>query len=98
MVITVGKLLSLLVAGGYMAAAFWSGPAKVRGVEVGPVGCAGIAGLGLLFPLSLIWFPDAYGALNLGRDTSETPGWLVSVGGWVLLVGLPLVPYLLRSA
>jgi hypothetical protein len=97
MAITVGKLLSLLVAGAYVVAAFLSGPGKVRGVEVGRVGCAGIAALGLLFPMSVIWFPDAYGVLNFGRETSETPTWLVSVGGWVLLVGVPLALYLLRS-
>ena len=55
------------------------------------------AGLGLaailLFPLSLIWFPDSWGERIAGRITRESPAAAISLGGWLLLLGLPALFY-----
>lgn len=53
----------------------------------------------LLLPLALIWFPDELGETTgyvwRGSQVNvPSPPILVSVMGWVLLVGLPLVIYL----
>jgi hypothetical protein len=54
----------------------------------------------LLPPLALIWFPDllgsALGSLGSGRSVNrETPPVLIVAAGWFLLVGLPVILYLL---
>jgi hypothetical protein len=56
--------------------------------------------ISLLPPLALIWFPDllgsALGSIGSGRSVNrETPPVLIVVAGWFLLVGLPLILYLL---
>ena len=51
----------------------------------------------LAFPLACIWFPDEMGDM-LGTFpgpgiTRTTPGWMVKLGGWVLLL-MPAILYL----
>lgn len=57
--------------------------------------------LALLVPLALIWFPEQVGSFTgyVGRGgniDTETPPFLVSLMGWLFLIGLPLVAYFLR--
>ena len=51
-------------------------------------------GMGLLFPLACIWFGDELGdyvgTLPGPAITHTTPGWMVKLGGWVLLL-LPAI-------
>jgi len=51
-------------------------------------------GIGVILPLACIWFSDAMGdyigPTSGGGITSTTPGWLVCIGGWLLLL-LPLI-------
>ena len=51
----------------------------------------------LLLPLACIWFPKALGnytgVMRLQAITASTPAFLVCAGGWLLLVGVPLVAY-----
>ena len=53
--------------------------------------------LGALVPLALIWFPEEIGSLTgyykTGYVNVQTPGLLVSMLGWLLLVGVPLIIY-----
>ncbi len=50
--------------------------------------------------LCLIWFGDAIGRYTgyVGHRmiSTETPGWLVCLMGWLLLVGVPLVVNVIR--
>ncbi len=52
------------------------------------------AAIGVMFPLACIWFADAMGGYigptSHGAITSPTPGVLVCIGGWLLLL-LPLL-------
>jgi len=54
----------------------------------------------LLVPLALIWFPEvignATGFIGHGTVDCETPPWLVSAAGWLFLVGLPLLMWLVE--
>lgn len=82
MEITPGKLLALAVALAYVIGSLvltreWRS-------------CVGLAVI-MLFPLSLIWFPDHWGEHVAGRITKETPPLIVALGGWILLIGLPAV-------
>ena len=51
-------------------------------------------GIGVIFPLACIWFADAMGdyigPTSSGAITSTSPGWLVCICGWLLLL-LPAV-------
>jgi hypothetical protein len=46
----------------------------------------------LLVPLVFICFPDEVGSItgNIGRGyiTRESPGWLLSIFGWIFLIGI----------
>ena len=81
-----------MVALGYVIAA---------GVSAGGIGNGLLYVCGyLLFPLALIWFPEQLGSLTgyVGRGgniDTETPPILVSVFGWLILVGLPVLSYFL---
>lgn len=76
------RLLSLLVAFGYLAVGFWvEGPAALGFLVF------------LILPLALIWFGDDLGAYvgpsfrpSPRRITSRSPGSLVRILGWVLLL------------
>ena len=55
----------------------------------------------LLIPLALIWFPDEIGSFTgyVGRGGNidrETPPIMITVMGWIFLVGLPLFFYLVN--
>ena len=53
-------------------------------------------GVALAFPLACIWFGDElgefYGPLPGPTINRTTPGWMVELGGWVLLL-LPAILY-----
>lgn len=84
--VTVGKILSLLIVLGYTALAVRAG--GIHGLK-----CSA----GLLFPLALIWFPEEIGSLTgyfrSGYVNVQTPAIIVSFGGWLFLVGLPVLLY-----
>jgi hypothetical protein len=52
----------------------------------------------LVFPLTLIWFSQPMGSYGgragHGVVTSDSPAWMVAIGGWVLLL-LPLMFWLI---
>lgn len=56
-------------------------------------------GIALLWVLSLIWYGDVWGRMTgIGGSRgpaidAETPGCLVTAGGWFFLVGMPIVIY-----
>ncbi len=88
MQVTIGRVLSLLIAIAYAIFA---------------VKHAGVAGLkwsvGLVLPLALIWFPEEIGGLTgyykTGYVNTQTPGVVVSCIGWLILVGMPVLAYLI---
>ena len=91
--VTLPKIAALLVASGYVAI-------SVAGVAGSPSARHELAYLLLLlFPLALIWFPEAIGSatgfIGHGFVDRETPPWLVSAAGWFFLVGFPLLLWLL---
>jgi hypothetical protein len=55
--------------------------------------------IGLIFPLACIWFGEELGQytgfMRGHQITHTTPGCLVAAGGWFILVGAPLLAYLL---
>ena len=73
-----GRILSLIIAAGYVAAA----------VSIGN----GLAfrAVFLVFPLACIWFSEEVGGysgfVGLHPVTSATPGCLIAVVGWLLLL------------
>lgn len=84
----IGKLLSLLVALGYIIGLFFAAD-EINAGLLCP--CAY-----LLFPLALIWFPEEAGSFTGyigqgGNIDTETPPIVVSIFGWVFLLG----PFLL---
>jgi hypothetical protein len=88
----ISRLGSLLVAVGYLIAAFVS---AAKGQE----GSVIILALALLLPLALIWFPELFGnylgPVRGGYIDHKTPGVLIAIAGWFFLVGIPLILYLL---
>lgn len=93
MQVTLGKCLALLIALGFAAGMILTG----QGVTVDVAkGC-----LALLLPLCLIWFPEQIGGFTgyVGRGGNincETPAILVSLAGWFLLVGAPVLSHFLK--
>lgn len=85
LVIALGNLVSILVMAGEDAQA------------------AGVMCFMVLLPLAFIWFPDAIEAhtrslakRTYSRIDTETPAIVVTLVGWVWLLGyLPLLAYLL---
>jgi|tagenome__1003787_1003787.scaffolds.fasta_scaffold20906881_3 hypothetical protein len=95
MVVTRSKILAVVIAFGYITVAVVMSGWDTRGVF-----CIGLI---VMVPLALIWFPDeisAYCSPNtrfyVGRGfDSPTPPFMVTLSGWVGLVGfLPLLAYL----
>jgi uncharacterized membrane protein YoaT (DUF817 family) len=80
------EILSGLLALIYAIAAFAGGGAEV-GLKVL---------MFLILPLACIWFGDEMGdymgtwPISGGGITNTTPGWLVRIGGWLLLL-LPVI-------
>ena len=56
--------------------------------------------LGLLLPLAFIWFPEEIGSLTgyykTGYVNTQTPGAIIAFLGWAILLGLPIIAFLLR--
>jgi len=91
--ITFGKLLSLVIALSLATMIFVA--------EGGLTERAFRNAATLLVPLALIWFPDELGSMTgyVGRGGhigTETPPLLVYFMGWLILVGLPTLLYLLN--
>ncbi|MEN6496670.1 MAG: hypothetical protein ABFD16_20465 [Thermoguttaceae bacterium] len=98
MQITLGKVLSLIIALAYVTIAIVS--------EISTRHCLTpaifILCAVLLLPLALIWFPEELGSFTGyvgrgGRIDTETPPGLVSFMGWFFLVGMPVLGYILSS-
>jgi len=91
--ISIGRILSLLIASGYLVCAIIA----EHGFTLNVLKCFIV----LLFPLALIWFPDQIGeatgyfAGHMMRVDTPTPAILISIMGWVFLVGLPVLFYLI---
>ncbi len=83
--------LSLLVASAYVSAAviYGSGADALKMV------------MALLLPLACIWFSEALGdyggTIRLQAMTASTPAFLVCAGGWFLLVGVPLIAFVIMA-
>lgn len=80
----IGKLISLLIAIAYLTAAYLQSGGED----------AFKCGMFLILPLACIWFSDAMGSFTgvmRGQYiNATTPGCLVALGGWILLL-LPFV-------
>lgn len=89
MAVTLSKIAALVLAAAYVVAA---------GVAEGLSFAATVA-VGVLLLLACIWFPEALGSwTGVWRrysPLSPSPAWMVATMGWVLLVGLPLIPVIL---
>jgi hypothetical protein len=88
--ITIGKMIALLIAVGYIAAAVVAEHGFTGNVLKG---CAV-----LVLPMVLIWFPEELGgltgfAMRGATVDTETPQVLISVMGWFFLIGLPVIAY-----
>jgi len=88
----VNRGLSAAVAVGYLTLAYFYG----SGPDVLRVGAA------LVLPLACIWFSEAMGGytgmIRLHAITTPTPAVFVCAGGWLLLVGVPLLLYFVAQA
>ena len=88
----VNRAVSLLIALLYLAVAY-----KTRGAEA----TLKLA-MFLLLPLACIWFSKPLGQYSgtiRGQVmTSPTPPFLVCAGGWLVLLGVPVLVYLLHAA
>lgn len=93
--VTRSKMLGLVIALGYLATAVAMSGWDTKGVA--------IVCLCLSLPLAFIWFPHEIASLDAmiakrpyGRITSGIPAFMVTLVGWLCLVGyLPLLAYLL---
>ncbi|MEP6685399.1 MAG: hypothetical protein ABJB22_01370 [Verrucomicrobiota bacterium] len=92
MVTLLNRMLSVFIALVYLVAAYKHG---------GGATTLKLA-MFLLLPLACIWFPEPlgqYGGTIRGQlMTSSTPAFLVCAGGWLVLVGVPLLAYALSFA
>jgi hypothetical protein len=78
---------SLVVAAAFLVAA---------ALIVGRDGRAmAVCALGTLMPLPFIWFPEAFGAYtgpaDFGYINRPTPGVMIAIAGWILLLVSPPV-------
>jgi uncharacterized membrane protein YhdT len=85
MITFAARAVSLLVLIGYVVAAH----------RLGMLGLMLKIGLPMLLAIACIWFPDAFGAfsgvIHYRAITTPTPGIIVAIVGWLILVGLPLL-------
>jgi hypothetical protein len=84
---TPSRIASLCVAAAYLVAAF-----ALRGaIPQVLIACVVIVILGL----ACIWFPDALGSYTgppeFGSIQRSTPGLMIAIAGWVVLVIVPPV-------
>jgi hypothetical protein len=95
MQVTRSKIIALVIALGYLAPVIVVAGWDIQG--------AGVMCLMLSMPLVFIWFPEKVEAhtrrlaeRTYSRIDTETPAFVVTLVGWVWLVGyLPLLAYLL---
>ena len=84
--------LSLLIAAIYLLLPLFAAQGSTKRVLAALLGTAGF----LLLPLACIWFADELGdyiGILPGPGISKrTPGWMVRLGGWFLLL-LPPVAF-----
>jgi len=77
------------ILSGLLAAFYIIGACMDSGVEL-----AWKAAAFVILPLACIWFADAMGdyigPTSSGAITNTTPGWLVCIGGWIVLL-LPII-------
>lgn len=93
MQVTRSKLVALVIALGYFVTVV-----VMQGWEK-----AVVLSFLLLLPVAFIWFPNEIEAFTamlakrpFSRTTQETPAFMVTIVGWLWLVGyLPLMAYLL---
>lgn len=86
--LNISRALSLVVASIYFGITiYFAQPGTLTGALLKLAG-------GLLFPLACIWFGeemgDYVGSLPGPAITRTSPGWMVELGGWVLLL-LPAI-------
>lgn len=88
----INRGLSLLVATAYITAAYYFGD----GAE------ALKTAICLLLPMACIWFSEELGSftgiMHYHAITSPSPAFLVCALGWLLMVGLPIVFYLITGS
>ena len=87
----VNRGLSFAVYVGYLIAGYHYG----GGLLAAKIGVA------LLLAMACIWFPEALGEytgiMHYHAITAPTPAFLVCAGGWLILVGLPILIYFIAS-
>ena len=90
--VSIGRVLGLLIACGYVVLMIVS----QHGVTAQVLkGC-----LVLLFPLALIWFPEQIGDAtgyfvgHMMYVDKSTPPILITIIGWLFLIGLPVIVFL----
>ncbi|HXQ70962.1 MAG TPA: hypothetical protein VN844_10770 [Pyrinomonadaceae bacterium] len=87
----VGRTLSLIIAAVYLVLTAIAGSSRGRLLPNLLI----VFG-GLLLPLACIWFGDELGeyvgTLPGSGITRKSPGWMVKIGGWVLLL-LPAIVF-----
>lgn len=86
------KIIAVIIAIGYITALVISEGILTENTFTG--------GISILFSLTLILFPEGFGNFTgyVGRGASidkKTPPFMISAVGWLLLIGLPLISYLL---
>jgi hypothetical protein len=90
--VTWSRILSLLVAVGYLITA----TIALGGLEPRLLMVVGV----LLPPVALIWFPEHFGnyigPVRDGYIDQKSPPFLVSFMGWFFLIGLPLILFWLN--
>ncbi len=89
--VSINRGLSLFVYFAYLAAAY------LHGTGVHTLAFAAF----FLLPLGCIWFPEAFGGYtglaSYQLIDTATPGILMTACGWLLLVGLPVLLFLITG-
>ena len=97
MELTLSKICGAIVALGYAVALAIAIVVRYHGFTWGSLKIFAGFLVVLSIPLALIWFPDNIGGWpDFDEDRmsdKETPPFLVSFVGWLLLVGAPLMAY-----
>ena len=88
----INRGLSLLIYVGYIVAAYVSGAGIVA------LKTAGV----FLIPMACIWFSEALGGFTgmiapFYPITESSPAFLMCAVGWLLLVGAPIISYLIAN-
>jgi hypothetical protein len=92
------RTLSLVIAGIYLlVVGFSKQPRSLASI----LGAVLLTAAALLLPLACIWFGDELGnyvgAVPGPAINRRSPGWMVKLGGWVLLL-LPIVAWFIFYA